>query len=35
MATEIAAGVLIAVAIGVMGFVAWLIVCDDDQPGVG
>lgn len=35
MAAEIAAGVLIAVAVGVMGFMVWLIVCDDDQPGVG
>lgn len=35
MSAEIAVGMLIAVAVGVMGFVAWLIVCDDDQPGVG
>ena len=35
MAAELAVGVLVAFAVGVMGFVAWLIVCDDDQPGVG
>ena len=35
MAVEIAVGVLVASAVGMMGFVAWLIVCDDDQPGVG